>query len=103
MKKIGIFWENFEYGGVSKYLITLINNKKFKNYKFTIITNSSNKALQNLRKKTKKKNLNIILYRSINQIIIKNFFLKVIFFILKPIVFALSIFQIYFILKKKKI
>ena len=102
MKKIGIFWENFEYGGVSKYLITLINNKKFKNYKFTIITNSSNKALQNLRKKTKKKNLNIILYRSINQIIIKNFFLKVIFFILKPIVFALSIFQIYFILKKKK-
>ena len=28
MKKIGIFWENFEYGGVETYLTTLINNEK---------------------------------------------------------------------------
>ena len=80
-KKIGIFWENFEYGGVEKYLITLINNKEFKNDKFTIFTNSSNRAIINFKKSIKKKNtLNIIFYNSINQILIESFYLKVFFF-----------------------
>ena len=102
MKKIGIFWENFEYGGVETYLTTLINNEKFKNYEFTVITNSSNKVIKNFKKKIKRKNFTIILYRSINQIIIKNFLIKLFFFILKPIFFLLSIFQIYFLLRNRK-
>ena len=36
-KKIGIFWENFEYGGVEKYLLTLLNNKRFKNFQITFL------------------------------------------------------------------
>ena len=55
MKKIGIFWENFEYGGVETYLTTLINNKKFKNYEFTVITNSSNKVIKDFKKNKEKK------------------------------------------------
>ena len=102
MKKIGIFWENFEYGGVETYLTTLINNEKFKNYEFTVITNSSNKVIKDFKKKIKRKNFTIILYRSINQIIIKNFLIKLFFFILKPIFFLLSIFQIYFLLRNRK-
>lgn len=102
MKKIGIFWENFEYGGVETYLTTLINNEKFKNYKFTVITNSSNKVIKNFKKKIKRKNFKIILYRSINQIIIKNFLIKLFFFVLKPLFFLLSIFQIYFLLRNRK-
>ena len=50
-KKIGIFWENFEYGGVEKYLLTLLNNKRFKNYHVTIFTNSTNKVIKSFRKK----------------------------------------------------
>ena len=102
MKKIGIFWENFEYGGVETYLTTLINNEKFKNYKFTVITNSSNKVIKNFKKKRNRKNFKIILYRSINQIIIENFLIKLFFFILKPIFFLLSILQIYFLLRNRK-
>ena len=102
-KKIGIFWENFEYGGVEKYLITLINNKEFKNDKFTIFTNSSNRAIINFKKSIKKKNtLNIIFYNSINQILIESFYLKVFFFLFKPVLFFFSLFQIFHLLKNKK-
>ena len=43
-----------EYGGVETYLTTLINNKKFKNYEFTVITNSSNKVIKDFKKIIKK-------------------------------------------------
>ena len=99
-KKIGIFWENFEYGGVEKYLVTLLNNKEFRNDKFTIFTNSTNKTIKNFRKKIKNKSqLNIILFRSINIIFFKNIIFKLIFFTLRPLLFLLSLFQIYTLLK----
>ena len=76
-KKIGIFWENFEYGGVEKYLLTLLNNKRFKNYHVTIFTNSTNKVIKSFRKKIRNKaNLEIVLYNSINVIFFNNIFLK---------------------------
>ena len=102
-KKIGIFWENFEYGGVEKYLLTLLNNKRFKNYHVTIFTNSTNKVIKSFRKKIRNKaNLEIVLYNSINVIFFNNIFFKIIFFALRPLLFFLSLIQIYFLLKKKK-
>ena len=102
-KKIGIFWENFEYGGVEKYLLTLLNNKRFKNYHVTIFTNSTNKVIKSFRKKIRNKaNLEIVLYNSINVIFFNNIFFKIIFFALRPLLFFVSLIQIYFLLKKKK-
>lgn len=102
-KKIGIFWENFEYGGVEKYLLTLLNNKRFKYYHVTIFTNSTNKVIKSFRKKIRNKaHLEIVLYNSINVIFFNNIFFKIIFFALRPLLFFLSLIQIYFLLKKKK-
>ena len=42
---VAIFWEKFDYGGVGTYLITLLNNKRFKNFQITIFTNTTNKAI----------------------------------------------------------
>ena len=50
--KIGILWENFEVGGVTTHIESLINDKIFKNYEFTIFTNSTNKAVSILKKKS---------------------------------------------------
>ena len=102
-KKIGIFWENFEYGGVENYLITLINGKEFQDCEFTIFTNSTNKVIKNFKKNFKKKpSLNVVLYSSINQIIFRNLFAKILFFLLKPFLFFFSLFQIFYLLKNKK-
>ncbi len=102
-KKIGIFWENFDYGGVEKYLLTLLNNKEFKNYKFTIFTNTTNKTIRSFRKKIiNKSRIDIILYRSINIIFFKNVIIKLIFFIIRPLLFFVSLIQIFFLLKNKK-
>ena len=48
--KILVIIENFEYGGTTTHLINLINSSKFKNKKFTIITNHNNKAKKQIIK-----------------------------------------------------
>ena len=101
-KKLAIIWDNLDYGGVESYLIAFINNSKIKNYKVTIITNSTNKTIQNLKKKIINKNFNIIIYKPINIFFSKNYFLKIIFLIFKPLFFLASLFQLYFLLKKRK-
>ena len=47
--KIGILWENFEIGGVTTHLENLLNNKAFKDFKFVVITNKTNKASKILK------------------------------------------------------
>ena len=75
-KKLAIIWDNLDYGGVESYLIAFINNSKIKNYKVTIITNSTNKTIQNLKKKIINKNFNIIIYKPINIFFFKKLFFK---------------------------
>lgn len=52
--KIGILWENFEFGGVTSHLVNLLNDKAFKSYEFTIFTNKTNKAVSILSKRLNK-------------------------------------------------
>lgn len=49
--KIGILWENFEFGGVTSHLQNFLNDKTFKKDKFIILTNKNNKAVPFLKKK----------------------------------------------------
>ena len=65
--KIGILWENFEVGGVTTHIESLINDKIFKNYEFTIFTNSTNKAVSILKRKVKSHNVNFKYYNSLNK------------------------------------
>ena len=89
--KIAIMWENFEFGGVTTHLKYLINDKKFKNYEFTIFTNKNNKAAPILKKAISNKNVSFQYYNSINVIFFNNFFFKIIFFVLRPVLFLISI------------
>ena len=100
--KIGILWENFEFGGVTSHLENLLNNKTFKNDEIIIFTNKTNKAASILKKRLKNSKIKFKYFNSFNVIFFKNFFLKTSFFILRPLLFIFSIFQFYFILKKYK-
>ena len=51
MEKNWNFLGKFRICGVEKYLLTLLNNKRFKNYHVTIFTNSTNKVIKSFRKK----------------------------------------------------
>ena len=71
--KIGILWENFEVGGVTTHIESLINDKIFRNCEFTIFTNSTNKAASILKRRVNN-NVNFKYYNSLNVIYFKNFF-----------------------------
>ena len=98
--KILVILENFEYGGTMTHLINLINSSKFKNKNFTIITNRNNKAKKQIIKYSKNKNMELIYYNSLNEIFFKNPLFKIIYNLLKPFLFLISIFQMISILKK---
>lgn len=100
--RIGILWENFEFGGVTSHLENLLNNKAFKNYKFTIFTNSTNKAVPILKKKLNNSKIKFKYFNSLNVIFFENFILKTIFLLFKPLLFISSIIQFYCMLKKFK-
>ena len=100
--KIGILWENFEIGGVTTHLENLLNNKAFKNFKFVVITNETNKASKILKKRLTNKNVEFNYYNSLNVIYFQNILIKIVFFLLRPFLFVISIFQFYFLLKKYK-
>ena len=46
-KTIAFFWENYEFGGVTTNLASLINSKKFRKNKIIIFSNKTNKGLKN--------------------------------------------------------
>ena len=100
--KIGILWENFEFGGVTTHLENLLNNKVFKNFQFVIITNKTNKASKILKKRLTNKKVEFKYYNSLNVIYFQNKLIKITFFLLRPFLFIVSIFQFYFLLKKYK-
>ena len=98
--RVGVIWENFQFGGVTTHLENLINNKIFKNYEFVIFTNKTNKAVFKLKKKIYNKKVKFKFYSSLNVIYFKYKFLKLIFFSLRPFLFLLSVFKFKKILKK---
>ena len=100
LKKIAIVMENLKYGGATTHLLTLINNKKFKHTQFTIITNKTNNAVKSILKSCNKKQVKIIYYHTLNVTLAKSNFLKLFFFIIKPLLFLISIRQMYKILDK---
>ena len=102
IKTFGIFWENIEYGGVSTHIEDLITSGSFKNVNFVIFTNTTNAAIEKIKKKLKHRDVKIILYKSFNVITFNNFFLKLFYLIFRPVFFLLSIFQTWLLLKKFK-
>ena len=100
IKKVVILMENLLYGGVTTHLINLINSKKFKDVEFTIITNTTNAAINHLIRSCDKNKIKIIYYLSLNNLILNNFLLKLSFHILRPFLFFISIFQMITIIKK---
>ena len=97
--KIGILWENFEYGGVTTHLENLLNDKIFSNTDFVIFTNNTNKAKQILKKKIKSKKCKFYYYNSLNVIYFNNKLMKIFYFSIRPLLFIISIFQFYYIQK----
>ena len=100
--KIGILWENFEFGGVTSHLQNFLNDKTFKKDKFIILTNKNNKAVPFLKKKIKSANIKFEYFNSMNVLFFDNYILKIFFFIIRPILFIISIIQFYFLIKKFK-
>lgn len=76
---IAIVMENISYGGATTHLISLINSKKFCNYKFLIITNETNSAKKTILKLSKSKLTNLLTYNSYNIISENNYILKFFF------------------------
>ena len=101
-KNITIVIENILYGGTTTHLINFINSKSCKDYKFKIITNKNNSAIDTIKKSCDKKQISVIEYQSLNCLELKSIILKVLFFIFKPILFFLSIIQMFIILKNIK-
>ena len=97
---IGIIWENIEVGGVGTHLEILLNNKKFKNCKFTIFTNKNNIAYARIKNRLNLKNTSFVLYKSLNVFIFRNKILQSFYFLFQPILFLISIFQFYKLFKK---
>lgn len=101
-KKIIILIENILYGGTTTHLINLLNSNQFKNKEFIILTNKNNQAIHQIKKDIKNKNFNFCFYNSLNISLHKFLPFKVMFIIFKPILYIISIFQMYLILKKIK-
>ena len=100
LKKIAIVIENLTYGGTTTHLISLINSVQFKGVKFVIITNKTNLAVKDILNSCNKNKIKIIYYNSFNVIKLNNIFLKILFFLFKPVLFLISIYQMYCIIKK---
>ena len=102
LKKLAILLENLLYGGVTTHLNNLINDKKFRDFEITVITNKSNNPIQGITKNSKYKNVKIIHFFSLNNFILRHIYQKIIFHSLRPILFVISIFQMINIFKKNK-
>ena len=101
-KTLAITIENLLYGGTTTHLLNLINNRNFRDFKIIVITNRDNKGIKQIKKSCNKHKIKIIYFDSYNTFKSKIFLFKLLFYILKPILFIFSVFQMVFILKKIK-
>lgn len=108
VKKIGILWEQTQYGGVDSYLAYLLSSSVFDNIEIVLFTNTSNLGLSRLQKILKKDFPNenrikkIVLFRSFNSIQSNFFLFKILIILFKPLLFLLSILHTYFLIKNYK-
>ena len=100
IKTIVILIENILYGGTTTHLINFLNSDHFKKKQFIILTNRNNQAIRQIKKNVKNNNFNFCYYDSFNISLSKFLPFRIIFIIFKPILFLISIYQMYFILKK---
>ena len=84
------------------YLYNLINTKVFDGIKFVIFANQNNLGAKKLSQKLSKNQVRFIYFTSLNSFTPKNIFSKILIILLKPILFLISIFQFYLILKNYK-
>ena len=99
---LNIVWENFELGGVTTHLVTLLNQKNFINKKIHILTNKDNAAIKNLKSSLINQNVKITKFKNLNCIFFDNIIFKLLYNALRPILFFFSIIQFYNLLKKFK-
>ena len=99
IKNIGILWESDQWGGVDTYLYNLINTEAFSKINVVIFTNKNNLGAKRLLKNFKNKKVNFIYFNSLNTFTFNNIFFKILLIFLKPLLFLVSIFQFYFLLK----
>ena len=99
-KTITIIIENLLYGGTTSHLINFINSRACRKYYFKKITNKNNAGIKNIKESCKSNKFEIINFNSLNTLESKIFLLKVIFFFTRPLLFILSIIQMFAILKK---
>ena len=99
-KTITIIIENLLYGGTTSHLINFINSRACRKYFFKIITNKNNAGIKNIKESCKSNKFEIINFNSLNTLESKMFVFKVIFFLNRPLLFILSIIQMFIILKK---
>ena len=102
VKNIGIIWEGEDWGGVDTYLYNLINTKTFNEIDVVIFTNKNNLGAKRLFKNLKGKKVRLVYFNSLNSFAPHNIFLKILFNLLKPLFFLISIFQFYFLLRNYK-
>ena len=103
-KTIAFFWENYEFGGVSTNLASLINSKDFRKKKIIIFSNKSNKALLRFKKLIKKpKKVKIITFKNYLDLNIESKILKLFLLLFRPLIFLFTLYKIFNLLKKFKI
>lgn len=103
-KTIAFFWENYEFGGVSTNLAALINSKKFYKKKIILFSNDSNKALKRFKNLVKNSNrIKIITFKNYLDLKNRNKISKIFLLLFRPIIFFLTLYKIFTLLKKFKI
>jgi glycosyltransferase involved in cell wall biosynthesis len=98
--KIVIVMENLEYGGATTHLINLIKSRKFNKARFLVVTNKTNKAVNQIYESLGRKKIKFHFYNSFNLVHSKSIFFKIIFVAIKPLLFLASIIQMIRIFKQ---
>ncbi len=102
INNIGIFWEGEQWGGTDTLLSNLINTEAFKEINLVIFTNKKNLGAKRLLKNLKDKKVDLVYFNSLITLASNNIILKILLNLIKPILFLISIFQFYFILRNYK-
>ncbi len=100
---IAFIWENYEFGGTTTNLASLINSKKFRKKKIIIFTNSTNQALKKFRKLIKNSRVRIITFDNYLDLKFKKTINKIFLLLFRPFVFFFTLIKLFKLLKKFEI
>ncbi len=100
---IAFIWENYEFGGTTTNLASLINSKKFRKKKIIIFTNSTNQALKKFRKLIKNSRVRIITFDNYLDLKFKKTLNKIFLLLFRPFVFFFTLIKLFKLLKKFEI